>query len=111
MDVRISTSCFGYWIFVFNLWRGYWQELIETLAWVDERTPLANFIDFAETFELSMSRSTRERSFVDIITSIRYWVIHGVTIPSLFIVSSLFIIPFLLMIQRERKTVEPKKGT
>ena len=23
-------------------WRGYWQELIETLAWAHERTPLAN---------------------------------------------------------------------
>jgi photosystem I P700 chlorophyll a apoprotein A2 len=25
-------------------WRGYWQELIETLAWAHERTPLANFV-------------------------------------------------------------------
>ncbi|GJT43317.1 photosystem I P700 apoprotein A2 [Tanacetum coccineum] len=25
-------------------WRGYWQELIETLAWAHERTPLANLI-------------------------------------------------------------------
>ncbi|KAH7440374.1 hypothetical protein KP509_04G104200 [Ceratopteris richardii] len=25
-------------------WRGYWQELIETLAWAHERTPLANVI-------------------------------------------------------------------
>uniref|UniRef100_A0A7N0RB55 Photosystem II cytochrome b559 N-terminal domain-containing protein n=1 Tax=Kalanchoe fedtschenkoi TaxID=63787 RepID=A0A7N0RB55_KALFE len=32
-----------------------------------------------------MSGSTRERSFADIITSIRYWVIHSITIPSLFI--------------------------
>jgi len=31
-----------------------------------------------------MSGSTGERSFVDIITSIRYWVIHSITIPSLF---------------------------
>jgi hypothetical protein len=23
-------------------WRGYWQELIETLVWAHERTPLAN---------------------------------------------------------------------
>ena len=25
-------------------WRGYWQELIETLAWAHERTPIANLI-------------------------------------------------------------------
>ncbi|KAB1669706.1 hypothetical protein ES319_1Z017500v1, partial [Gossypium barbadense] len=25
-------------------WRGYWEELIETLAWAHERTPLANLI-------------------------------------------------------------------
>ncbi|KAH0849788.1 hypothetical protein HID58_096090 [Brassica napus] len=29
-----------------------------------------------------MSGSTGERSFADIITSIRYWVIHSITIPS-----------------------------
>ena len=38
-----------------------------------------------------MSRSTGERSFADIITSIRYWVIHSITIPSLFIVGWLFV--------------------
>ncbi|KAJ4738712.1 Cytochrome b559 subunit alpha [Rhynchospora pubera] len=32
-----------------------------------------------------MSGSTGERSFADIISSIRYWVIHSITIPSLFI--------------------------
>ena len=31
--------------FIFLIsWRGYWQELIETLAWAHERTPLANII-------------------------------------------------------------------
>ncbi len=25
-------------------WRGYWQELIETLVWADDRTPLANLV-------------------------------------------------------------------
>ncbi|GJS34303.1 ribonuclease H-like domain-containing protein [Tanacetum coccineum] len=29
-------------------WRGYWQELIETLAWAHERTPLANLIRWRE---------------------------------------------------------------
>jgi photosystem I P700 chlorophyll a apoprotein A2 len=46
-----STWC---WMFLFGhlvwatsfmfliSWRGYWQELIETLVWAHERTPLAN---------------------------------------------------------------------
>ena len=38
-----------------------------------------------------MSGSTGERPFSDIITSIRYWVIHSVTIPSLFIAGWLFV--------------------
>ncbi|KAM3686172.1 hypothetical protein ACJW30_11G174200 [Castanea mollissima] len=38
-----------------------------------------------------MSGSTREHSSVDIITSIRYWVIHSITIPSLFIAGWLFV--------------------
>ncbi|TYG57017.1 hypothetical protein ES288_D08G109900v1 [Gossypium darwinii] len=37
-----------------------------------------------EYVELGMSGSTRECSFIDIITNIRYWVIHSITIPSLF---------------------------
>jgi cytochrome b559 alpha subunit len=32
-----------------------------------------------------MSGTTGERPFSDILTSIRYWVIHSITIPSLFI--------------------------
>jgi len=35
--------------------------------------------------------STGERPFSDIITSIRYWVIHSITIPSLFIAGWLFV--------------------
>ncbi|KAL2894782.1 Cytochrome b559 subunit alpha [Bienertia sinuspersici] len=38
-----------------------------------------------------MFGSTGECSFADIITSIRYWVIHSITIPSLFIVGWLFV--------------------
>lgn len=44
-----------------------------------------------EYVELGMSGSTGERSFADIITSIRYWVIHSITIPSLFIAGWLFV--------------------
>ncbi|KAL8217718.1 hypothetical protein R6Q57_021091 [Mikania cordata] len=44
-----------------------------------------------EYVELNMSGSTGERSFADIITSIRYWVIHSITIPSLFIAGWLFV--------------------
>lgn len=38
-----------------------------------------------------MSGSTGERPFSDIITSIRYWVIHSITIPALFIAGWLFV--------------------
>jgi len=38
-----------------------------------------------------MSGSTGERPFSDILTSIRYWVIHSITIPSLFIAGWLFV--------------------
>jgi photosystem I P700 chlorophyll a apoprotein A2 len=29
-------------------WRGYWQELIETLVWAHQRTPLANLIQWKD---------------------------------------------------------------
>ena len=35
--------------------------------------------------------STGERPFSDIITSVRYWVIHAITIPSLFVSGWLFV--------------------
>ncbi len=38
-----------------------------------------------------MAGTTGERPFSDIITSIRYWVIHSVTIPALFIAGWLFV--------------------
>ncbi|NET60235.1 MAG: cytochrome b559 subunit alpha [Symploca sp. SIO2E6] len=38
-----------------------------------------------------MSGTTGERPFGDIITSIRYWVIHSATIPALFIAGWLFV--------------------
>ena len=38
-----------------------------------------------------MSGATGERPFSDILTSIRYWVIHSITIPSLFIAGWLFV--------------------
>jgi photosystem II cytochrome b559 subunit alpha len=38
-----------------------------------------------------MSGSTGERPFSDIVTSVRYWVIHSITIPMLFIAGWLFI--------------------
>lgn len=38
-----------------------------------------------------MSGSTGERPFADIITSVRYWVIHSITIPLLFISGWLFV--------------------
>ncbi|MDY6785938.1 MAG: cytochrome b559 subunit alpha [Cyanobacteriota bacterium] len=38
-----------------------------------------------------MSGTTGERPFSDIITSIRYWVIHSITIPMLFVAGWLFV--------------------
>lgn len=38
-----------------------------------------------------MAGSTGERPFSDIITSIRYWVIHTITIPSLFVAGWIFV--------------------
>jgi photosystem II cytochrome b559 subunit alpha len=35
--------------------------------------------------------STGERPFSDIVTSIRYWIIHSLTIPALFIAGWLFV--------------------
>nr|PNR54964.1 hypothetical protein PHYPA_005857 [Physcomitrium patens] len=29
-------------------WHGYWQELIETLAWACERTPLSNLVHWKD---------------------------------------------------------------
>mmetsp|Transcript_112018 Transcript_112018/g.198453 ORF Transcript_112018/g.198453 Transcript_112018/m.198453 type:complete len:87 (-) Transcript_112018:25-285(-) len=39
-----------------------------------------------------MAGSTGERPFTDIITSVRYWIIHSVTIPSLFVSGFLFVL-------------------
>ena len=38
-----------------------------------------------------MAGSTGERPFSDIVTSIRYWVIHSITIPMLFLAGWLFV--------------------
>lgn len=38
-----------------------------------------------------MAGSTGERPFSDIITSVRYWVIHSITIPALFVAGWLFV--------------------
>ncbi|MGB3191969.1 MAG: cytochrome b559 subunit alpha [Limnoraphis sp.] len=38
-----------------------------------------------------MAGDTGERPFGDIITSVRYWVIHSITIPALFVAGWLFV--------------------
>lgn len=38
-----------------------------------------------------MAGTTGERPFGEIVTSIRYWVIHSITIPALFIAGWLFV--------------------
>jgi photosystem II cytochrome b559 subunit alpha len=40
--------------------------------------------------------STGERPFTDILTSIRYWLIHSITIPSLFSSGFLFVVTGLV---------------
>ncbi|WP_295615533.1 MULTISPECIES: cytochrome b559 subunit alpha [unclassified Chamaesiphon] len=35
--------------------------------------------------------TTGERPFTDIVTSIRYWIIHSITIPALFVAGWLFV--------------------
>ena len=42
-----------------------------------------------------MSGTTGERPFSDIVTSIRYWIIHSLTIPALFVAGWLFVSPGL----------------
>ncbi len=37
------------------------------------------------------SGTTGERPFSDIVTSIRYWIIHSITIPALFVAGWLFV--------------------
>jgi len=55
-----SSTATGVWTWMFHLahltwatgfmflisWRGYWQELIETLVWAHQRTPIANQIEW-----------------------------------------------------------------
>ena len=38
-----------------------------------------------------MAGDTGERPFSDIVTSIRYWIIHSLTIPALFVAGWLFV--------------------
>lgn len=38
-----------------------------------------------------MAGTTGERPFSDIVTSIRYWLIHSITIPALFVAGWLFV--------------------
>jgi photosystem II cytochrome b559 subunit alpha len=38
-----------------------------------------------------MAGTTGERPFTDIVTSVRYWVIHSITIPMLFVAGWLFV--------------------
>ncbi|MBW4539229.1 MAG: cytochrome b559 subunit alpha [Myxacorys chilensis ATA2-1-KO14] len=38
-----------------------------------------------------MAGTTGERPFGDIITSVRYWIIHSITIPALFVAGWLFV--------------------
>lgn len=83
-DSVYSKDTLGTLLTILQRWQWvsiYWFHLSQN------RSPLT----VQEYVEFSMSGSTGERSFADIITSIRYWVIHSITIPSLFIAGWLFV--------------------
>nr|YP_009512093.1 photosystem I P700 apoprotein A2 [Euglena hiemalis]AXI97999.1 photosystem I P700 apoprotein A2 [Euglena hiemalis] len=42
-----SLAVWG-WMFFLISWRGYWQELIETLVWAHERTPITNMVQWKD---------------------------------------------------------------
>lgn len=82
----------------------YSKDTLGTLLTISQRWNISEFpftdpifhridppLTVQEYVEFTMSGSTGERSFADIITSIRYWVIHSITIPSLFIAGWLFV--------------------
>jgi hypothetical protein len=52
---------------------------------------LEDVLNSAERFQTMAAGSTGERPFFEIITSIRYWVIHAVTLPSIFLAGFLFV--------------------
>ena len=44
MDWGFTGVCWATGFMFLISWRGYWQELIETLVWAHERTPIANLV-------------------------------------------------------------------
>nr|YP_009340877.1 photosystem I P700 chlorophyll a apoprotein A2 [Palmophyllum crassum]BAW34824.1 photosystem I P700 chlorophyll a apoprotein A2 [Palmophyllum crassum] len=53
LSVWAWTFLFAHFVWAFGFmflisWRGYWQELIETLVWAHQRTPLANLIQWKD---------------------------------------------------------------
>ncbi|KAG4191456.1 hypothetical protein ERO13_A07G094501v2, partial [Gossypium hirsutum] len=79
----------------------YSKNTFSTILTISQRLSFSEFpfidpifyeIDpLQEYVELCMSGSTGERSFADIITSIRYWVIYSIIISFLFIAGWLFV--------------------
>nr|YP_010516805.1 cytochrome b559 alpha subunit of photosystem II [Haslea pseudostrearia]UXN44587.1 cytochrome b559 alpha subunit of photosystem II [Haslea pseudostrearia] len=52
---------------------------------------MSNNLFFIGEYIIMSGGSTGERPFSDIITSVRYWIIHSITIPSLFVSGWLFV--------------------
>jgi photosystem II cytochrome b559 subunit alpha len=70
----------------FFIYNRYERELVINFNRSDKRRI------FTINFSKNMSGgSTGERPFTDILTSIRYWIIHSITIPTLFLSGWLFI--------------------
>ena len=62
--------------------------------------------------EPAAAGSTGERPFFEIITSIRYWVIHAVTLPSIFLAGFLFVSTGLAKpVDTNRKPAKKMEGS
>ncbi|CAL2275630.1 unnamed protein product [Prunus armeniaca] len=91
-------------------------HILEEVSYLSQNRPPAFSVH--EYVELSMSGSTGERSFADIITCIRYWVIHSKPIPSLFtlldelrgLVIRQHGFSFLFLLDCVNRSSEAKKG-
>jgi photosystem I P700 chlorophyll a apoprotein A2 len=69
LDVLIWSLNLCYWIHVLISWRGYWQELIESLAWAHERTPIADLVRWKDkpvALSIVQARLVGLAHFVDI---------------------------------------------
>ena len=90
MTVRFCPPAFFLRVLSYNKWTLYNSGLIEEIFSSNKRSDKRRI--FTRKISKNMSGgSTGERPFTDILTSIRYWIIHSITIPTLFLSGWLFI--------------------